>query len=40
VKELLIKKFNEVDFKESKENIISFIKNIECLNIWSKDFLY
>lgn len=40
IKEFLIKNFNEVDFKEAKENIIPFIKNLECLNIWSKDFLY
>ena len=38
LKELLINKFNEIDFEESKEDVIPFIKNVDTLNIWSKDF--
>jgi predicted nucleotidyltransferase component of viral defense system len=38
LKDLLIKKFNEIDYNEAKEDIIPFIKNVESLNIWSKDF--
>ena len=38
LKNLLIKKFNEIDFEESKEDILPFIKNIDKLNLWNKDF--
>ena len=38
LKELLIKKFNEIDYKEAKEDVIPFIKNIDSLNMWNKDF--
>lgn len=38
LKELLIKKFNEIDYKEAKEDVIPFIKNVDSLNIWSKEF--
>ena len=38
LKELLKKKFNEIDFNEAKEDVMPFIKNPEILNIWSKDF--
>lgn len=38
LKELLIKKFNEIDYKEAKEDVISFIKDVDSLNIWNKDF--
>lgn len=38
LKELLIKKFNEVDYTEAKEDIIPFIKNVDVLNLWSRDF--
>ena len=38
LKELLINKFNEIDFNESKEDVIPFIKNTESLSIWSKEF--
>lgn len=38
VKELLINKFNEIDFNDAKEDVKPFIKNIESLNIWNKEF--
>lgn len=38
LKELLIKKFNEVDYSEAKEDVIPFIKNADTLNIWGKEF--
>ncbi len=38
LKESLIKKFNEIDYKEAKEDVIPFIKDIDSLNIWNKDF--
>lgn len=38
LKELLIYKFNEIDYKEAKEDVKPFIKDIDSLNIWSKEF--
>ena len=38
LKNLLIEKFNEIDYKEAKEDVLPFIKNIDSINIWSKDF--
>lgn len=38
LKELLINKFNEIDYTEAKEDVIPFIKNVDSLNIWSKEF--
>jgi len=38
LKELLIKKFDEIDYIEAKEDVIPFIKNVESLDVWSKDF--
>ena len=38
VKELLINKFNEIDYNDAKEDVKPFIKNIDSLNIWSKAF--
>lgn len=38
LKELLIDKFNEIDYKEAKEDVIPFIKDVDSINIWSKDF--
>lgn len=38
LKDLLIKKFNEIDYKEAKEDIIPFIKNVDVLNLWSSKF--
>ena len=38
VKELLIKKFEIIDYEETKEDVISFIKNAESLTMWNRDF--
>ena len=38
LKKLLIKKFNEIDYLDAKEDIIPFIKNVDSLNIWNKEF--
>ncbi len=38
VKEMLIKRFNEIDFEEAKRDVIPFIKDIRVLDIWCKDF--
>lgn len=38
LKELLVKKFSEIDYKEAKEDVLPFIKDTTSLNIWSKDF--
>lgn len=38
IKELLIDKFNQIDYKEAIEDVKPFIKNVDSLNIWSKDF--
>lgn len=38
LKKLLIYKFNEIDYKEAKEDVKPFIKDIDSLNTWSKEF--
>lgn len=38
LKELLIKKFNEIDYVEAKEDIVPFIKNVDSLKMWNKEF--
>ena len=38
LKELLIKKFEIIDYEETKEDVISFIKNVESLTMWNRDF--
>lgn len=38
LKELLIKKFNTIDYAEAKGDIIPFIKNVDNLDIWSSEF--
>lgn len=38
VKKLLINKFNEINYNEAIEDVKPFIKNIDSLNIWSKEF--
>lgn len=38
LKELLIKKFKEIDYTEAKEDIIPFIKNVDVLNMWNSEF--
>ena len=38
LKNLLINKFNEIDYEEAKDDVKQFIKNIDTLEIWSKEF--
>lgn len=38
LKELLIKRFKEIDYDKVKEDIIPFIKNIDDINIWNSNF--
>lgn len=38
LKELLIKKFNEIDYVQAKEDVIPFITKVDSLKIWNKDF--
>jgi len=38
LKGLLIKKFEEIDYKEAKEDVVPFVKNIDSLDIWDKNF--
>ena len=38
LKDLLIKKFNEINYNEAKEDIIPFIKDVNSLNLWNSDF--
>lgn len=38
VKNLLITKFNEINYEDAKKDVLPFIKDIETLNIWSKEF--
>lgn len=38
VKELLIQRFNEIDFNAAKEDVIPFIKDVSILDLWSKEF--
>lgn len=38
LKEMLNKKFNEINFKDAKEDVIPFIKNVENLNLWNSEF--
>ncbi len=38
LKELLIKKFKEINYEEAKNDVRPFIKDTKSLDIWSKDF--
>lgn len=38
VKTLLIARFNEIDFNDAKKDVLPFIKDMNVLDIWSKDF--
>ena len=38
LKEMLIKKFNEIDYNEAKEDVLPFTKDASSLDLWSKDF--
>lgn len=37
LKELLINKFNEIDYIEAKEDVLPFIKDVESLEVWNND---
>ncbi len=38
LKGLLINRFNEIDYIGAKEDVLPFIKNVESLNMWNKNF--
>ena len=38
LRELLINKFREIDYKKSREDVIPFIRNVSELDIWSEEF--
>lgn len=38
VKDMLIKRFNEINFEEAKLDVMPFIKDTSVLDIWSKNF--
>ena len=38
LKDMLTNKFKEIDYKNAKEDVIPFIKDIESLNLWNSDF--
>ena len=38
VKEMLINRFNEIDYNAAKEDVVPFIKDVSVLNLWSKEF--
>ncbi len=38
LKELLINKFKQLNYKDAKEDVMPFIKDINILDIWSSDF--
>jgi hypothetical protein len=35
---MLIKRFNEIDFNDAKNDVIPFIKDPSILDIWCKEF--
>lgn len=38
VKEMLYQRFDEIDFEDAKKDVIPFIKDIQSLSLWNKDF--
>lgn len=38
VKRILVDRFNEIDFDAAKNDVVSFIKDTNVLDIWSKEF--
>jgi len=38
LKEILNKKFNEIKYSDSKEDVITFIEDKDSLNLWSSEF--
>lgn len=38
VKEMLVNRFNEIDYNAAKEDVVPFIKDASVLKLWSKEF--
>ena len=38
LKQLLIKKFKEIDYRVAKEDVLPFIKDVDSLNLWNSNF--
>lgn len=38
IKNMLINKFNEINFEDAKQDVLPFIKDPHSLDIWSKEF--
>ncbi len=38
LKKMLIERFNEIDFEEAKKDVKPFIKDLEKLSLWNKEF--
>ena len=38
VKEMLTKRFSNIDYVQAKQDVVSFIKNPRALDVWSADF--
>ncbi len=38
LKDLLNEKFNQIDFDDAKKDVLPFIKNVDSLEIWNKEF--
>lgn len=38
LRELLNKKFNVINYKEAREDVLPFVKDVDSLNIWNSDF--
>lgn len=38
LKDLLNKKFKEIDYKDAKQDVLPFIKDVDSLNLWSSEF--
>lgn len=38
LKQLLIQKFSNIDYEDAKKDVIPFIKDVDSLNLWNKDF--
>lgn len=38
VRNLLVAKFNEINYEDAKKDVLPFIKDVETLNVWGKEF--
>ncbi len=38
LKGLLMRKFEDINYEDAKEDVIPFIKDVDCLKMWSKEF--